>query len=162
MMDLQIPTITSLDPKVWGRSTWEFLDTIVVTYPLNDPAQNHRDAVINMLEALRILLPCPECRAHYNTFLDAHPMGDIISTRLTLLTFYFELRKDIAMRTRRPFRIRNVQELWDHLITTFHLVSSDKTQRIRPRPLTQQTPQQMPQKPSQSRPFVRRGCNCSK
>jgi len=155
-MNLNAPTITSLDPQVWGKGTWEFLDTVVVTYPRDNPDQEHRDAVINLLEGLRWLLPCPECRAHYNTFLDAHPMGDIVGSRSSLLRFYFGLRKEIARRTGRLFRMRNEQELWNHITGNLGVWKSAPAR-------TAAAPSPPPVKPlPQSLRTARRGCNCAR
>lgn len=148
-MDLNTPTIDKLDPKLWGQNTWEFLEMIVATYPLQNPNLEHRDAVINIFESLQQLLPCPDCRNHYIDFIKRHPIGNAVSSRTNLLNFYFNLRRDVATKNRQSFRFQTTRDMWNHITSRFNLWKS-----AAPKPLNV-----YPQ--SRIRGGIR-SCNCSR
>lgn len=127
---MEIPTPASIDPKLWGRGAWEFLDMIMVMYPINDPPAAHRDAVVALLENLHHFLPCPECRRHYQQFLLTHPVGDAVLGRNALLAFYYQLRLDVARNSNQPLPIASPQDLWQQIAVRFQLPMNRLSSRL--------------------------------
>lgn len=106
------PTFSSVAPEIWGRSFWEFLDTIVATFPKDHPTPEHRIAVYDLMLSLRSLLPCPNCRRHYVEFINRNNLDNALISRKTFVEFYFLLKRDIAMRTHKNFLFKNPDELF--------------------------------------------------
>lgn len=100
-MDSHLPILDGLSPRLWGRSAWEFMDALMMTY-----GPEKRAAMAQFLPAFGMLLPCKECREHFQTFLALHSMDEILASRMTLLDFYYRLRISIPNQTNMPFRSR--------------------------------------------------------
>ena len=58
-------------PAVWGPPLWVALHTAAQF----TTTENQRSVWIDLLEAMRTALPCDECSAHYNTWINAHPVA---------------------------------------------------------------------------------------
>lgn len=163
---MDLPTFSSIGPEIWGRSFWEFLDAIVATFPKDSPSIEHRNAVYEMIQSLRYLLPCPVCRKHYCDFLQRNSIDHALLTRKTFIEFYFLLKKDVAGRTGKNFAFKNPDELWQNIVRRLKLAKTSSNL-----PTTLQTTQ-----PSTKRPFrvptrihnnnqnlsVKKGCGCKK
>ena len=62
-----------MEPEIWGPGAWTFLHTITLNYPQNpseDDKQNHKDFFHN----LKNVIPCPNCKEHYNINLQKYPI----------------------------------------------------------------------------------------
>lgn len=157
--------VDNLDPKLWGRNTWEFLEMIVLTYPEKDPPQEKKDAVFQLLENLGKLLPCQTCREHYKVFFEAVMWEKVLAGRCFLFEFYYELRKDVAQRSQEEFGKATRDDAWKKILQKFHLYVPSKAEslRNRMRPVTIST---LPNRPNERKkiPIVSlaSGCNCGK
>ena len=64
-------------PSTWveffGPSGWRFLHSIAFTFP-ESPSEEDRKKYIDFFSSVGNVLPCPACRAHYNKFLQGHPI----------------------------------------------------------------------------------------
>lgn len=129
-MELNIPTQDKLSPHLWGKSAWEFMDSLVLTYPRENPPASKRDAAYNYFQSLTELLPCPDCRDHYKGFLARHSLFPALASRRSLLDFYFQLRSEIQARTTGRQSFRNAGELWSHILAKFQLVQPKAKQAV--------------------------------
>lgn len=166
-MSISVKIPEQLDPKLWGRNAWEFLEMIVLTYPENNPTEEKRDAVYNLLESLGTLLPCDNCRKHYKDFFNSVSMATVLSGRAYLFQFYFDLRKDVAHRSGESFRSLTKDEAWKRILQKFHLYIPNKADNLRARmvPLLITNPGVAPRRPPDKKKFVfssSSGCNCGK
>ena len=180
---MDLPTFSSIGPEIWGRSFWEFLDAIIATYPRENPSAEQHAAVRDLLQSLRYVLPCPTCRKHYNDFIQTHSLDQALSSRRSLLDFYFTLKKDIAVRTGKGFVFSSPDDLWLNITRRLRLVPNVPAQMTRASPTpTRATVQQsrlpMMQKPSPpgkpvfrvparmnnaaAKAIVKKGCGCGK
>lgn len=161
-MSLDIAPPESIDPKLWGRNTWEFLELIVLTYPQTDPSQEKRDAVYNLLESLGVLLPCENCRIHYKKFMDSVSMATVLSGRPYLFQFYFDLRKDVAKRSNEYFGKLSKEEAWKKILQKFHLYTPTKNDQLRSRmvPLLISKSTSAPRERKKLVLPLSSGCNC--
>jgi hypothetical protein len=66
-----------LDSKVWGPNAWFFIDSIVLSYPLN-PSSLEKDQYRNFFYSFPIVLPCTKCRVHFNEYITDNPLNDVI------------------------------------------------------------------------------------
>lgn len=154
----------NLDPKLWGRNTWEFLEMIVITYPENDPSQEKKDAVYNLLESLGELLPCERCRTHYKEFCNTVSWATVLSGRAYLYQFYYDLRKDVSTRSLELFGKLNKEEAWKRILQKFHLYIPTKNDNMRSRmvPLLISKPGVVPRQRKKIVVPLSSGCNCGK
>lgn len=53
---------------VWGPALWTFLHS--VAYAPSESTPERDEAIRKLTESLRVLLPCPTCRRHFNTYCD--------------------------------------------------------------------------------------------
>lgn len=160
--NIKVP-VDSLDTRLWGRNTWEFLEMIVLTYPETDPPQEKRDAVFNLLESLGQLLPCETCRDHYKKFCETLSWATVLSGRSYLFQFYFDLRKDVATRSGEQFGKLSKEEAWKRLLQRFHLYVPTKNDHMRSRmvPLLISKPTAIRERKKLVIP-ISSGCNCGK
>lgn len=120
---MDLPTFSSVDPKLWGRPFWEFLDCIVATFPKDNPSIEHRNAVYDVLQSLRILLPCPTCRKHYCDFLQRHqPLEQVLLSRRSFIEFYYNLKKDVSERVKKNMIVKNPDDMWKTITRRLRLV----------------------------------------
>ena len=166
---MDLPTFPSIAPEVWGRSFWEFLDAIVAVYPREKPSAEHRAAAQNLFQSLQHLLPCPTCRRHYQEFVRTHPLD--LSSRRSLLDFYFNLKRDIAIRTGKPFPFGSSEDLWQNITRRLRLVRNMPTLAPMARtPFTQKAaaartgrpPFRVPVRANATVASVKKGCGCGK
>lgn len=119
---MDLPTIVSVGPEIWGRPFWEFLDAIIATYAKDNPSDEQRDAVAGVMNGLRYVLPCPECRAHYNTFLSRHPIENALGSRKSLIEYYFLLKQDVANSKKQNFMFKSPDDLWQFMLRRMKLI----------------------------------------
>jgi hypothetical protein len=58
-----------VDTAVWGPPLWQFLHSAGAVAG----GEEHREAWVALLTALRGSLPCPDCHEHYNAWWSARP-----------------------------------------------------------------------------------------
>jgi hypothetical protein len=78
-----------LDTSIWGPSVWRILHAAAERLPAK---------VAHLVTAIRALdgaLPCPDCRGHYHTWLQTHPLTPTSDLRIWLL----DLHNDVNVRT---------------------------------------------------------------
>lgn len=158
---MDLPTFSTIGPEIWGRSFWEFLDTIVVTFPRENPSPEHRQAVYEMMNSLQLLLPCPVCRNHYTLYLQQHPLQNALVSRQSFLNFYFHLKREIASRSNKPFVFKSPDELWIFMLRRLKLTNRINQPLSKPvsRPIFR-VPRAKVDTTSSS--VTKKGCGCSK
>lgn len=157
---MDLPTFTSITPDMWGRSFWEFLDSIVATFPRDNPSVEHRNAVYDLMHSLRFLLPCPDCRKHYVEFLSKNKLDNALISRKTFVEFYFLLKKDIANRTRKNFLTKNPGELFISITHRLKLTKPGQTVLAQPQ---NNKPFRVPRvRTVRSASVKPKGCGCGK
>ena len=150
-MDLtQVPE--TLSPAIWGKKAWEFIEMLIISYPLSNPSLEKRDAVMIFFENLGDLLPCRECSSHYKLFIQRESIQDALQGRNALFEFYYRLRLDVASRSGE--RISSREDLWKAILMRFHLYPVAVQTRPRQPAATNQLMKNL-----QTR---RRGCNCGR
>ncbi len=90
----------------WGPYAWTILHALAekttrIVYPLYE--NDERRAWIELLKATGPMLPCEECRGHYQTWLEAHPVTSIKTMPYSQLrewirTWLWTLHEDVNRR----------------------------------------------------------------
>lgn len=61
-----------MDPKIWGPSVWSSLIYIVAELPVNNIPSEQITQFVNLIDSLKELLPCPNCKLNFKEFLVQH------------------------------------------------------------------------------------------
>jgi hypothetical protein len=61
------PTLPTVDTSVWGPPLWTVLHTLSLV-------ATDKTIWINIANALKTDLPCPDCSEHYNTWVRSNPL----------------------------------------------------------------------------------------
>lgn len=100
--------VTGFMPKVWGKDTWTFIETIAHNYPLN-PTQDEINNHYAFFMLLIKILPCNSCRDAYakniqesDTFFDMN----ILQNRDTLTKWVFNLRNKVNKLQHRNYYVQ--------------------------------------------------------
>jgi len=56
----------------WGPKLWSFLHACSFAFP-EKPSDDQKKAFEDLLNALKVLVPCPECRDHYCEYIAGSP-----------------------------------------------------------------------------------------
>ena len=83
-----ITNINSIDPKLWGKSGWIFLNSIALTY--NPENKNNYKL---FFEQLSKILPCVTCGKNLLQNMDS--LDSALSSKYTLLTWLLNIRNNI-------------------------------------------------------------------
>nr|QBK87493.1 MAG: Erv1/Alr family disulfide (thiol) oxidoreductase [Marseillevirus LCMAC201] len=97
----------SLSNSYWGESIWRTLYTIAYTYP-EDPADEMQRYTNTLYETIGHLLPCEECKKHYFSFLEQHPVQQA-TTRSTLLSWVNSLHNSVNQKLELPTELLSVR-----------------------------------------------------
>ena len=95
-----IPTIPTLDTSVWGPALWKTLHIAGQCRGVKS-----RQALwVKLFKELRTGLPCPDCSAHYNAWLNAHPirLSLVPNGGIDIGKWLLNLHNDVNRRTGKP------------------------------------------------------------
>lgn len=97
--DRKMDTI-NIDPSIWGSSLWNTMEALACTL-------NHRNRmdIKKFFDILRCVLPCENCRNHYNQYYNEYPISDYMETPLTLLLWIYKLKSMIKVRQQKKIDV---------------------------------------------------------
>ena len=85
-----------LEPKVWGPNAWFFIDSIVLSYPLN-PSQIEKTQYKNFFYSFPVVLPCTKCRVHFNEYINKYPLDDnILSSKEKIIKWILSAHNNVS------------------------------------------------------------------
>lgn len=85
--------ITGISPKIWGRSAWNFLFSIALTYD-----ETKKENYNIFFRSLENVLPCVECRDNYKKSLPG--LNDALTSKKKLLLWLLNKRNEIAIENK--------------------------------------------------------------
>jgi len=105
----------SLTKSFWGEAFWKMLYSVAYTYPNEISAESRQD-IEAWYEITALVLPCDECRRHFDKFLEQHPIQNSCTDRLTLLHWVNNLENAINQQMNKPTTSleRRISELDKH------------------------------------------------
>ena len=83
-----------LPPSSWGPFFWHTMHIVALGYPLK-PTYGHKKAAKEFFESLRILIPCPICKDHYNQHLEKYPLTPHLDRRTDLFRWTILLHNQV-------------------------------------------------------------------
>jgi Erv1 / Alr family len=84
----------AVDPSLWGRPAWAFLDFVTAGYP-DVAMMSERLAMTNFLESLAFALPCERCRVNFRRFAAARPPALAVAGKRELRMWFNDLKQSI-------------------------------------------------------------------
>ena len=99
-MDAELPLLSQkmqrrdLNPSLWGRPAWAFLDYVAAGYP-DVALWNEQMQMTLFLEGLGSALPCGRCRENFKRFAAAKPPGLAVGGKEALRRWLDDLRQSI-------------------------------------------------------------------
>lgn len=117
-----------LPPKeVWGPALWKSLD--IYAEGLGDhPDQGSQKAMYRHLKDLGYLLPCPECREHFQQYWALHAPQGVLTTKSTLEWLH---KLQVHIRSTMPPHVSSFSTMTAS-ITTSNQNQKKKKQKQKP------------------------------
>lgn len=86
--------MTTVDPKLWGKSGWIFLHSVTLGYP-NNPTEEDKNNYKIFFNSIKNILPCNNCRQNYSNSIEKYNLtDDVLITRDTLVNWLINIRSD--------------------------------------------------------------------
>jgi len=82
---------TNYNPSIWGPKGWFFLDTIILSYPIN-PDDTHKLKFRDFFNNIGNMLPCDGCRENYKSHINLNPLKDEhLMSRDTFIKWWIDI-----------------------------------------------------------------------
>lgn len=87
--------IINIDPKIWGKKYWDFLEQYVNTYPHN-PTDSEKKTYHDVLFGILTTLPCQKCRDDTQIKLHYYPLDNsALKDQINLKMWFDSIRMAI-------------------------------------------------------------------
>jgi FAD-linked sulfhydryl oxidase len=93
-----------------GHISWKVLHSFAAAYP-QEPKEEHKQALLSLIQAFRVLYPCEVCRGHFNRMIDENPV--VTSNRHDVVIYFCEIHNIVNKRLGKPlFDCDKALEYW--------------------------------------------------
>lgn len=104
----------SFDPNIWGPHAWFFLETIVMSYPI-DPTEKDKLNFKSFFYTLQFIIPCNKCRVNYNIHLKKYPLTKkVLENRDNLFQWIVNMHNAVDLNKKR-----STKETYDYYINQY-------------------------------------------
>jgi len=94
----------------WGPAAWLFLHSVTFQYPENPTDQDKNNYKI-FFDSLQNILPCPQCREHYQKNLKENPMN--LESRESLIKWVIDLHNAVNKKnSKKEYSYDEVNDLY--------------------------------------------------
>ena len=92
--------LATVDATIWGPALWKVLHTAAQ----NRQLKSRQALWANLMKALRTGIPCPDCSAHFNSWMNSHPMRTTLLPNIGIdhSKWFLDLHNDVNRRTGKP------------------------------------------------------------
>jgi hypothetical protein len=90
-----------IPPDAWGPFFWHTMHITALGYPM-EPSHAHKKAAKEFYESLKILIPCPICKEHYNAHLEKYPLTPHLDRRSDLFRWTILLHNEVNKILNKP------------------------------------------------------------
>lgn len=105
----------STNPSYWGRGLWTVMYSIAQSLPTEHSKveKETKEGVRQFFESLKLVLPCEDCRKHYNEMLNINPLPYDNMSRDALKKWIDELKNQVNQRIQvnNPSNPKNLNNL---------------------------------------------------
>lgn len=110
-----ISGMTALSIDIWGPKAWGFLHACSFTYPDN-PTDEDRIHMYNLLNSLGYVLPCTICRKHFKEMFSESikgPTSHIFDNRLQVSKWLVDAHNEVNVRNgKEKMAYEDVEKLY--------------------------------------------------
>ncbi len=86
--------MTYLDPKVWGKHYWFFLDTVAMTYP-NHPNDTIKKKYYDFIMNLPLFIPISSISTDFEKLLNLYPVSPYLDNKESLIRWMWFIHNKI-------------------------------------------------------------------
>ena len=86
--------LTDKDPKDWGPHFWYMIETIADSYP-EKPSPELQQQTVLWFHAFRFLLPCSNCRKHFDQYIGSKPIATAVTSKKMLVLWVNQMKVSI-------------------------------------------------------------------
>lgn len=97
-----------MNPSIWGPYLWYILHIISFSYP-EYPTYGDKRLYHDFYVNFKDLIPCDNCKKHYNQHLHQHPITPALDTRADLIKWVIQMHNMVNISLGKP--IMSVQEV---------------------------------------------------
>ena len=90
-----------IPPSVWGPFFWHTIHIAALAYP-NEPTYEYKKAAKEFFESLKVLIPCPICREHYEKHMEKYPITPHLDKRADLFRWTLLLHNEVNEQLNKP------------------------------------------------------------
>jgi hypothetical protein len=88
--------MNNFNPKLWGKSSWDFLFYSGLAYPDN-PTKEDKENMEKFLLYMGNILPCRKCRFNFKNHLVKYPINNnVLSCRYNLINWMINIYNEIC------------------------------------------------------------------
>lgn len=85
-----------LEPEFWGPNFWFVIESVILSMDLYDA--NSVESTYLFIISLKHTLPCPTCRNHYQSFIEANDVKNFFKSKKKIFLWIFKLQNEIKKR----------------------------------------------------------------
>jgi len=93
--------MTYLDPKVWGKHYWFFLDTVAMTYP-HYPNDGTKKKYYDFMMNLPLFIPIESMSSYFTDLLNMYPVSPYLDSRESLVRWTWFIHNKINEKLEKP------------------------------------------------------------
>lgn len=94
--------LDNIDPIIWGSIVWDYLEIIIMAYP-NNPTDEDKTDMINLINAVHKMLPCHKCRYNFTHHLKKHPLNSsALASKYDMLMWLVNMHNEVNIMTGKP------------------------------------------------------------
>ena len=86
--------MTYLDPRVWGKHYWFFLDTVAMTYP-HRPNDGTKKKYYDFIMNLPLFIPIESISSNFEKLLNLYPVSPYLDSRESLVRWIWFIHNKI-------------------------------------------------------------------
>lgn len=101
-----------MNPAIWGPHAWIFLHSITLEYPLR-PSEKDKENYLFFFKSLASVLPCADCRIHYQEYITKHPLENALESRDQIFKWLVDIHNMVNVsKGKRPFSYCEVEKIY--------------------------------------------------
>lgn len=91
-----------IDIKSWGPSTWNLLNSVALTYPVQ-PTPEDKAKYKKFLDSVADVLPCKLCAKHFKEHMETYPLTDeVLSGPVEMARYINKLHNEVNQTKNKP------------------------------------------------------------
>lgn len=86
----------NIDPKIWGRNTWNFFYYVALSYPKN-PSSNDKFKFKQFYTLAGQIVPCQKCQQNFIKHFNELPIDDYLNSSYDLFIWITKMENKVRV-----------------------------------------------------------------